>query len=214
MHNDYKTVVEGSAKIIAGAAGQSLADIMTLHEHWGTLTGKKLAYVGNSNNVAHSLLEACALSGVDITIASPDGYQLHGDIIANAKAIAAEYDARLQLLHVIEETVHPSYYIVGKSSIFDIIPDIQEKTRDALQNLIKDTPGPDVEVAFHVAEGQAATEIIKFAKNHNSDMIVISTHGLTGLEHLLVGSVAEKVVRSADCPVFTVKPFGKSLSIS
>jgi nucleotide-binding universal stress UspA family protein len=103
---------------------------------------------------------------------------------------------------------------VGKSSIFDIIPDIQEKTRDALQNMIKDTPGPDVEVAYHVAEGQAATEIVKFAESHHSDLIVISTHGLTGLEHLLVGSVAEKVVRSAACPVFTVKPFGKSLSYS
>jgi ornithine carbamoyltransferase len=63
---------------------------MTRRQHWGTLSGKKLAYVGNSNNVAHSLLEACALSGVDIAIASPDGYQLDADIIANAKAIAAE----------------------------------------------------------------------------------------------------------------------------
>ena len=61
-----------------------------LREHWGTLSGKKLAYVGYSNNVAHSLVEACALSGVDITIASPEGYQFDAAVIANAKAIAAE----------------------------------------------------------------------------------------------------------------------------
>jgi len=43
------------------------------------------------------------------------------------------------------------------------------------------------------------------------DLIVIATHGLTGLEHLLLGSTTEKVVRMASCPVFTVKSFGKSL---
>ncbi|MEZ4523804.1 MAG: ornithine carbamoyltransferase [Thermomicrobiales bacterium] len=69
---------------------QSIADIMTLRQHWGTFEGKKLAYVGHSNNVAHSLVEACALSGIDITIASPEDYQFDPSIIANAKAIAAE----------------------------------------------------------------------------------------------------------------------------
>ncbi len=43
-------------------------------------------------------------------------------------------------------------------------------------------------------------------------MIVLSTHGLSGIERLLMGSTAEEVVRTAACPVFTVKPFGKSLS--
>ncbi len=94
--DDVKLVAEASSIPVINALTdghhpcQSLADIMTLRQHWGTLSGKKLAYVGNSNNVAHSLLEACALSGVDIAIASPDGYQLDADIIANAKAIAAE----------------------------------------------------------------------------------------------------------------------------
>lgn len=94
--DDVKLVAEASTIPVINALTdghhpcQSLADIMTLREHWGTLAGKKLAYVGNSNNVAHSLLEASALAGVDIAIASPDGYQLDADVIANAKAIAAE----------------------------------------------------------------------------------------------------------------------------
>ncbi len=101
--DDVKLVAEASSIPVINALTdghhpcQSLADIMTLRQHWGTLSGKKLAYVGNSNNVAHSLLEACALSGVDITIASPDGYQLDADIIANAKSIAAENGGKVTM---------------------------------------------------------------------------------------------------------------------
>ena len=93
--DDVKLVAEAASIPVINALTdghhpcQSLADIMTLRQHWGELTGKKLAYVGNSNNVAHSLLEACALAGVNITIASPEGYQLDADVIANAQAIAA-----------------------------------------------------------------------------------------------------------------------------
>ena len=60
-------------------------------------------------------------------------------------------------------------------------------------------------------EGNPASDIVKFAQSQEIDLIVIATHGLTGIKHLLLGSVAEKVVRMAPCPVFTVKVFGKSL---
>jgi nucleotide-binding universal stress UspA family protein len=62
-----------------------------------------------------------------------------------------------------------------------------------------------------VVSGRPAIEITRFADEQNSDMIVIATHGLSGLERLLVGSTAEQVVRLATCPVFSVKSFGKSL---
>lgn len=59
--------------------------------------------------------------------------------------------------------------------------------------------------------GQPAAKILEFASENADDMIVMSTHGLTGLAHFVMGSVAEKVVRQAPCPVLTIKAFGKSL---
>jgi nucleotide-binding universal stress UspA family protein len=55
-------------------------------------------------------------------------------------------------------------------------------------------------------EGQAATAIVHQAEHVRADMIAIGTHGRSGLPHVLLGSVAEKVVRAASCPVLTIKP--------
>lgn len=56
-----------------------------------------------------------------------------------------------------------------------------------------------------ITEGNAAQSIVQYANEHHIDMIVMSTHGRTGLQHVLLGSVAERVVRTASCPVLTVK---------
>ena len=68
---------------------QSLADLLTLKERWGTFEGKKLAFVGVGNNVANSLMEAAALVGMEMVVATPPGYEPHPDIVAGAQAIAA-----------------------------------------------------------------------------------------------------------------------------
>jgi ornithine carbamoyltransferase len=60
---------------------QALADVLTLYEHFGSLRGLKVAYVGDSNNVTRSLGEACALLGMQLSVASPEGYQLKAEIV-------------------------------------------------------------------------------------------------------------------------------------
>ena len=67
---------------------QSLADLLTLEEHFGALYGLRVAYLGDGNNVAHSLMEACALTGIDLTIASPPGYEPDPEIVAPATLLA------------------------------------------------------------------------------------------------------------------------------
>ena len=69
---------------------QALADLLTLHEHFGSLAGLEVAYVGDGNNVAHSLIEACVLSGAHVRLACPEGYRPHADVLAWATAVAAE----------------------------------------------------------------------------------------------------------------------------
>jgi nucleotide-binding universal stress UspA family protein len=131
--------------------------------------------------------------------------------LEHAKSIAESYNASLQLLHVIEEPVHPALSLAGKSSIFDIIPDLKADCKKRIEKMLKNVKGSEVKSEIFVIEGRASADIIKFVKEHNTDLLVIATHGLTGIEHLLLGSVTEKVVRMASCPVFTVKSFGKQL---
>jgi nucleotide-binding universal stress UspA family protein len=131
--------------------------------------------------------------------------------LSHAKEITAFYGSRLSLFHVIEETVHPYFYGTGKTSILEFRPDIKSRCEKAMKRMFAEAPGPDVEVTHHTETGHAVREILRFVEREKVDLLVISTHGLTGLRHFLIGSIAEKVVRRAPCPVLTVKAFGKSL---
>ena len=68
---------------------QILADLMTMQEAWPRLPGRHVAFVGDGDNVAHSLLEGCALLGVDITVATPRGYEPDASVVEEARRIAA-----------------------------------------------------------------------------------------------------------------------------
>lgn len=76
---------------------QILADWMTLLEHFGDLRGKTFAYVGDGNNMAHSYLLGAPLVGMDIRIATPKGYACDADVVARAKALAAEYGTKITI---------------------------------------------------------------------------------------------------------------------
>ena len=132
------------------------------------------------------------------------------DALRYACEVADLYDARIDLLHVIEENLHPAFYVGGVQSVYDVVPDIENKVLDRLRTFYEKVAG-DETAEVHVASGRAAREITQFAEQRGSDLVVMSTHGQTGLEHFLLGSVAEKVVRHVPVPVFTVKAFGKSL---
>jgi ornithine carbamoyltransferase len=76
---------------------QSLADMLTLQEKLGRLPGKRLAYVGDGNNVAHSLIEAAALVGLDVAVATPERYAPDREVLARAREIGAATGARLEV---------------------------------------------------------------------------------------------------------------------
>jgi ornithine carbamoyltransferase len=81
---------------------QALADLLTLREHYGSLDGLKLAYVGDGNNVAHSLMEAGALAGMHVAVAAPPSYQPSRTVVAEAQALAAAHGGRVE---VVDEAV-------------------------------------------------------------------------------------------------------------
>jgi nucleotide-binding universal stress UspA family protein len=128
-----------------------------------------------------------------------------------ARELAGAYDARLQLLHVIEPVVYPSFYNLDKENFFDWMDEIEVEAIRQLRQFVAAGGGNDVPVDHFVVRGRAATDIVDFAVSKHADLIVMATHGLTGMKRLYLGSVCEKVVRRSRCPVFTVKAFGRSL---
>jgi ornithine carbamoyltransferase len=91
---------------------QALADYLTLLERFGDVKNRCLAYVGDGNNVAHSLLLTCACLGSSIRVATPEGYQPNPQIVADARAIAAETGADIQLL------TDPHEAVAGADAIY------------------------------------------------------------------------------------------------
>lgn len=84
---------------------QALADVLTIHEHYGRLRGIRIAYVGDGNNVAASLAYAAAHFGMVFTIASPEGYELPADVRDKAFALADQNDATIEMYVRPEEAV-------------------------------------------------------------------------------------------------------------
>lgn len=116
-----------------------------------------------------------------------------------ACALARDHKSRLVILHV--RTPQPMIY--GDGMIVPPDEGFQEEMKRRLANM--PAPSADVLVERHLVDGEAVPEILEFAEKNDCDMIVMGTHGWTGLSRLLLGSVAEKVVRKANCPVMTVK---------
>ena len=153
-----------------------------------------------------------AIEAVERILVPVDFSPYSQEALSYGKEVAALYGAGLQVLHTIEEPAYPYFYTPGGTySPVEQLEALREKAEEALDKMLSETPGPEVPAERFVATGRPASEIARFAEERGSDMVVIATHGLTGLERLLVGSTAEQVVRLAHCPVFTVKSFGKSL---
>lgn len=122
-----------------------------------------------------------------------------------ALTMARAHHAQIDILHVLEEPAFPSFYGAGALMLYGEKPDQASDAQVALRSLIESVQPEDIHINAHVENGHAADGIVAFAKNNDTDLIVIPTHGLTGLKHVLLGSVAERVVREASCPVLVLK---------
>ena len=134
------------------------------------------------------------------------------EILGYALDIAKKYNAELHLLHIIPNlnyfTPYESFFtpenlvVVEKNMEAEVTKDFDE--------LMKKIPIPAKKI---IKNGTAFVEIINYVRNESIDLVVMGTHGRTGLEHILIGSVAERVVRKAPCPVLTVRPKSRQFRI-
>jgi nucleotide-binding universal stress UspA family protein len=116
-----------------------------------------------------------------------------------ATALARDTGAKLLIAHVQEP---PAAY--GGGEVYYGLP---EPDMNAIRNMLAEVVPTDTQVSHEhrLLTGDPATEIVRLATEEDVDLIVMGTHGRTGLRRMLMGSVAEAVVRHADCPVFTLK---------
>ena len=117
-----------------------------------------------------------------------------------ACALARDYHARLMVMHV----HHIPTMAFGE---FGALPPAPDETEDGLRARLANMRPTDatIPVDRYLTEGEPAEEILRLAKERGADLIVLGTHGRSGLGRLLMGSVAEKVMRRAPCLVLTVK---------
>jgi nucleotide-binding universal stress UspA family protein len=148
---------------------------------------------------------------VDRILVPVDFSEYAREALRTAHEWAALYDAEIDVLHVVEQDLHPAFYQGGVTSIYDVEPDLDEKVRTKLGEFAQEVLGTTEGVEVHMTTGSAPSAITTFVEEHETDLVCLSTHGRTGLERFFLGSVAEKVVRHVSCPVLTVKAFGPSL---
>ncbi len=117
-----------------------------------------------------------------------------------AMSLATLYTSKITLLFVLEgkEGAH------GKESSSQ--PATEEEAREALEEFVRTNISEGARLTLQVRTGVPADEITGFAQAEGIDLIVMATHGRTGVRHMMVGSVAERVVRLCTVPVLTVKP--------
>jgi nucleotide-binding universal stress UspA family protein len=126
--------------------------------------------------------------------------------LSYAVPFAQHFGAELLLIYVVEPALYPADFSFGQVAIPDVERELRQRGNAELKELSESHIRGLVPSRVKVCTGKPFLEIIRTAREEGSDMIIIASHGHTGVEHLLFGSTAEKVVRKASCPVLVLRP--------
>ncbi len=118
---------------------------------------------------------------------------------------AKNFKASLVLVYVVEPVIYPPDFSMGQIAIPAAGIEMDKRAKEELDKLAEKEIPSDLSVKKIIKTGKPFVEIIETAADENVDLIIIATHGHTGVEHILFGSTAEKVVRKAPCPVLTLR---------
>lgn len=121
------------------------------------------------------------------------------------RAYAKQFDAKVVLIHVVEPTVIPDNFGIVPPSYEEVGAALVKAAEERMARLATEVAPKAGAVSWMVRTGRAPWEIVRAAEEMEADLIIITTHGYTGLKHVLMGSTAELIVRHASCPVLTVR---------
>ena len=124
--------------------------------------------------------------------------------LRHAAKRAAESDGSLIIVHVVPADY--GWLGIGREESRDMDRSLQRQASDRLRAFVEENVGDDVAAGLEIRVGQPAKEIVAAARDSKCDSIVLSTHGLTGLDRFLIGSVAHRVAQLAPCPVVLLRP--------
>jgi len=121
------------------------------------------------------------------------------------RALAEAFGASLDILHVMEDPFVYAPTSEGYLPPPQFFEEMDSSARERLEQVLPPADRAKLDARLVIKKGSPFVEIVRYAKNENSDLIVMGTHGRGPIAHMLMGSVAEKVVRKAPCPVLTVR---------
>ncbi len=126
-----------------------------------------------------------------------------------ARELAAQFSAEMLLVHVVSPlpAMHGGVAPTG-FHIPSVLEEIQKSANKSLEEIRREKLPAEIRTRTFVIHGRPAHEIVQLAAQEKVDIIVIATHGESGWQRFVFGSVAEKVVRHADCPVLTIRASG------
>lgn len=119
-----------------------------------------------------------------------------------AATIAEQWSSQVYLCHIIPQPSYPS--MIGGDDLAKFETGLQSAAETQLQDLVSKLQNKNVQATIRISLGEPFNDICRIAEEERIDLIIMGTHGRTGLSHALLGSVAERVVRHAPCPVLVV----------
>jgi nucleotide-binding universal stress UspA family protein len=122
-----------------------------------------------------------------------------------ARMLRESLGCSLHLLYILEDPVSNLGLADGYEMPPDFLKQVERSAHDRIQKLLTDVERANYEVKPSVREGSPFVEIVRYAREQHIDLIVMGTHGRGPIAHMLLGSVAEQVLRKAPCPVLVVR---------
>jgi nucleotide-binding universal stress UspA family protein len=203
---DHGNGVNGAAKCEAKCAHKVL-----LRPQRASFQAKVLSIHFPSGMVRQTFWQNChknkedSMATIKTILCAVDLSEISAQVADYAKTFAKSFGAKVKVIYVAPSLTQYVGFHVPPSSIESFVGEIvsgAEKTMDAfIQEHFA-----DVEVEGYVANGYAAEEIIRYADEQQVDLIIMGTHGRRGIDRVLFGSVAEKIVKAATMPVLTLRP--------
>ena len=140
----------------------------------------------------------------DRILVPTDGSELSTPAVEMALDLAEIHDATLHVLYIVDQPVSVSGMGEGFSGLDELLDALEEKGTKATKAVVEQASERNIETTAAVRRGNPHDDILSYATEHEIDVIVMGTHGRTGVKRALLGSVTENVVRHSEIPVLTV----------
>lgn len=138
-------------------------------------------------------------------LAPTDFSEVSNAALEHAIILAETFQATIHLLHVVEDPLSTTLVSDSYALPDNFLEQLENRAQQRLKGLLPDTKLRSLDAQFVVREGSPFVEIVRYAKENAIDLIVMGTHGRGPIAHMLLGSVAEQVLRKAPCPVLVVR---------